>query len=163
MAYLSLKQASETTGKSERTIRRLCNAPKSKSFITYEDGKLLIDTNYLEQNYPMNNAPNSVNPIQNPIGQWHDMASQSVNQQASIDNSGSLLHKVAMLELELKYKDELFRKVTSEKDLRIETLERSLLLLGQGLKKDAFADQEKPEQINPVKEEPVKRKSWWSW
>lgn len=49
MPYLSLKQASETTGKSERTIRRLCSAPKFKDYITHEDGKLLIDANYLDQ------------------------------------------------------------------------------------------------------------------
>lgn len=162
MAYLSLKQASETTGKSERTIRRLCGAPKSKAYITYDDGKLLIDANYLEQNYPMIKAPKSVNPVKNPIGQRHDMDSQSVNQQSLTDNSGNLLHKVAMLELELKYKDEIFHKVTSEKDLRIETLERSLLLLGEGLKKDAPANQEQPEQVSK-EQEPAKKKRWWQF
>lgn len=162
MAYLSLKQASETTGKSERTIRRLCGAAKSKAYVTYDDGKLLIDVNYLEQNYPMIKAPNPVNLVKDSVGQRHDMNSQSVNQQLLISNSDNLVHKVAMLELELKYKDEIFRKVTSEKDLRIETLERSLLLLGEGFKKTPVISEEQPEQITP-EQEPIKKKRWWRW
>lgn len=159
MAYLSLKQASETTGKSERTIRRLCSAPKSKDYITYEDGKLLIDANYLEQNYPMTKTPEPVNLGKNHTGQRHDMDSQYVNQPLQPDNSDNLLYKIAMLELELKHKDELFHKITREKDLRIETLERSLLLLGEGLKKDPVSTNEQPDQ----KQEPVRKKRWWQW
>lgn len=160
MPYLSLKQASEITGKSERTIRRLCTAPKSKDYITYEDGKLLIDANYLEQNYPMTMAPESVNPVKDKIGQRHDMDSHNINKPLQSNESDNLAHKVAILELELKYKDELFHKITREKDLRIETLERSLLLLGEGLKKEPVAAQEQAEQ---EKQEPAKKKRWWSW
>jgi hypothetical protein len=159
MAYLSLKQASETTGKSERTIRRLCSATKSKDYITYEDGKLLIDANYLEQNYPMTRTPKSVNSVKYQDRQRHDMGSHIVNQGLLPDNSDNLAHKVAMLELELKYKDELFHKITTEKDLRIEALERSLLLLGEGIKKESPVSQEQPDQ----EPEPVKKKRWWQW
>lgn len=162
MPYLSLKQASETTGKSERTIRRLCSAPKSKDYITYEDGKLLIDSNYLEQSYPMTKTPKPVNPVKNTTGQRHDMDSQTVNHSLQPDNSDNLTHKVAMLEQELKYKDELFYKITREKDLRIETLERSLLLLGEGIKKEPVANQEQPEQTTQ-EQESVKKKRWWFW
>jgi hypothetical protein len=160
MPYLSLRQASETTGKSERTIRRLCNAPKSKDYVTYESGKILIDANYLEQNYPMSKTPEPVTTVKEQTGQRHDMDSHIVNQQLLPNDTGNLAHRVAMLELELKYKDEFYHKITAEKDLRIETLERSLLLLGEGLKKEPVASQEQLEQVT---QELVKKKRWWFW
>lgn len=163
MAYLSLKQAAEITGKSERTIRRLCNAPKSKNFVTYEDGKLLVDANYLEQNYPMTKTPKAVNHDTIEHSQRHDMDSQNVKPMSHTQSLDNLAHKVAMLELELKYKDELFHKVTMEKDLRIEALERSLLLLGEGVKKETISSQERQPDQSPQEQEPAKKKRWWQW
>jgi predicted DNA-binding transcriptional regulator AlpA len=47
--YVQLKEESELTGMSKRTIRRLAKKPESKQFIKREDKKILIQTEYLYQ------------------------------------------------------------------------------------------------------------------
>jgi len=156
MPYINLQQAADATGKSIRTIRRLCNSPESKDYITYEDGKLQIEVSFLEQNYPMVNAPNTGMPPKIDIGQSYDMANQTPIPNGNPHNSEKLLHEIEMLKLELKYRDQ----ITREKDKQIEILERSLLMLGEGSRKD----QEKQE---PQLEDPLapaeKKRRWWPW
>ena len=154
MPYINLQQAADATGKSIRTIRRLCNAPTSKDFITYEDGKLLIEVSFLEQNYPMATVPNTGMPLKNDIGHSHDTASQPAMPSGNPPNFDKLLHEIELLKLELKYRDQ----ITQEKDKQIELLERSLLLLGEGQKKEPVLEQQ-PEEPAPAE----KKRRWWQW
>lgn len=158
MPYLTIKQAAEATGKSDKTIRRLCNLSKSKDYITYEDNKLLVDTNYLQQNYPMINTGQPVQSTQKPHRQRVDMSTQSPLGSVQAQNSKNLSHEIELLKLQLKHKDEIIHI----KDRQLETLERSLLLLGEGIKKDAPVNQEQPEQVSQ-EQVPVKKKRWWAW
>jgi hypothetical protein len=155
MPYINLQQAADATGKSIRTIRRLCNAPTSKDYITYEDGKLQVEVSFLEQNYPMVNIPNTGMPPKSGTGQSSDMTSQPAVPSGNPHNSEKLLHEIEMLKLELKYRDQ----ITQEKDKQIELLERSLLMLGEGLRKD----QEEQEQPQPQVEPAAKKRRWWPW
>lgn len=56
MSYLTLKEASEATGLTESTIRRLCKKPESTPFIEMKKGKqggmYTIQANYLFDIYP---------------------------------------------------------------------------------------------------------------
>jgi hypothetical protein len=155
MPYINLQQAADATGKSIRTIRRLCNAPTSKDYITYEDGKLQIEVSFLEQNYPMVNMPNTGMPLKNNIGHGHDTTNQPAMPNGNPHNSEQLLHEIEMLKLELKYRDQ----ITREKDKQIEILERSLLMLGEGIKKD----QDKQEPALEENEPAIKKRRWWQW
>jgi hypothetical protein len=155
MPYINLQQAADATGKSIRTIRRLCNSPTSKDYITYEDGKLQVEVSFLEQNYPMVNMPNTGMTPKNNIGQSHDMANQVPVPNGNSHNSEKLIHEIEMLKLELKYRDQ----ITQEKDKQIELLERSLLMLGEGLRKD----QEKQELSLEENEPATKKRRWWQW
>ncbi len=154
MPYINLQQAADATGKSIRTIRRLCNASTSKDFITYEDGKLLVEVSFLEQNYPMATVPNTGMPQKNDIGHGHDMTSQPAMPSGNPPNFDKLLHEIELLKLELKYRDQ----ITQEKDKQIELLERSLLLLGEGQKKEPVLEQQ-PEESAPAE----KKRRWWQW
>jgi hypothetical protein len=116
--YLTLKQASETTGKSERQIRRLCNDPKNNEYIQRDGkGRLLLKIDFLQQNYPLVHVPNGKNKAIQRVDNVtkYDMSQESDN----------LHFKIALLEQELRHKDELF----AAKDKQIELLERSLLML----------------------------------
>lgn len=154
MPYINLQQAADATGKSIRTIRRLCNAPTSKDFITYEDGKLLVEVSFLEQNYPMVNIPNTGMPLKNDIGHSYDTPSQTAMPNGNPPNLDKLLHEIELLKLELKYRDQ----ITQEKDKQIEILERSLLLLGEGQRKEPVLEQQ-PEEPAPAE----KKRRWWPW
>jgi len=151
MPYINLQQAADATGKSIRTIRRLCNLPDSKDYITYEDGKLQVEVSFLEQNYPMVNAPNAGMPSKNDISHGNDTISQPAMPNGNTPNFDKLLHEIELLKLELKYRDQ----ITQEKDKQIELLERSLLLLGEGEKKEP----EQPEESAPAE----KKRRWWQW
>ena len=155
MPYINLQQAADATGKSIRTIHRLCNSPESKDYITYEDGKLQVEVSFLEQNYPMINAPNTGMPLKNDIGQAYDMTSQPSMPNGKPNNSEKLLHEIELLKLELKYRDQ----ITREKDKQIEILERSLLMLGEGTKKD----EDKQEPSLEGNEPATKKRRWWQW
>jgi hypothetical protein len=154
MPYINLQQAADATGKSIRTIRRLCNAPTSKNFIIYEDGKLHVEVSFLEQNYPMVNMPNTGMPLKNDIGHSHDTTTEPPVPNGNPPNFDKLLHEIEMLRLELKYRDQ----ITQEKDKQIELLERSLLMLGEGQKKEPVLEQQLEESA-PVE----KKRRWWQW
>lgn len=154
MPYINLQQAADATGKSIRTIRRLCNLPTSKDYITYQDGKLQVEVSFLERNYPMTRVPNTPMPSANDIGHGHDMAYQPAVPDGNRPESDKLLHEIEMLKLELKYRDQ----ITREKDKQIELLERSLLMLGEGQRREPMADQQ-PEASTPTE----KKKRWWQW
>jgi len=154
MPYINLQQAADATGKSIRTIRRLCNASTSKDFITYEDGKLLVEVSFLEQNYPMATVPNTGMPLKNNTGHGHDTTSKPDMPSGNPPNFDKLLHEIELLKLELKYRDQ----ITQEKDKQIELLERSLLLLGEGQKKEPVLEQQ-PEESAPAE----KKRRWWPW
>jgi hypothetical protein len=158
MPYLTIKQAAQATGKSEKTIRRLCNLSKSKDYVTYEDTKLLVDANYLQQNYPMISTGQPVHPTQKAHRQEVDMTTQNHLNNVQPQQSQDLSHEIELLKLQLKHKEEIIYM----KDRQLEVLERSLLLLGEGLRKEPVTNQEQPEQISQ-EQEPAKKKSWWHW
>jgi len=154
MPYINLQQAADATGKSIRTIRRLCNSPQSKDYITYEDGKLQVEVSFLEQNYPMVNVPNTGMPSKNGTSHSNDTTSQPAMSNGNTPNFDKLLHEIELLKMELKYRDQ----ITQEKDKQIELLERSLLLLGEGQKKEPEPEQQ-PKESAPAE----KKRRWWQW
>ncbi|RYE20378.1 MAG: hypothetical protein EOP45_11170 [Sphingobacteriaceae bacterium] len=122
---LTLKEAADTTGKSERQLRRICNDPKNKAYVSHnEKGRLLVDANFLSQNYPLIHVPKV-------RGKTVSSGSETghVSDYQSTDN---LSFKVALLEQQLRHKEELTTALLAEKDKRIEVLERSLLILDAG-------------------------------
>jgi hypothetical protein len=154
MPYLTIKQAAEATRKSEKTIRRLCNSPNSKDYIVMGDGKILIDANYLQQTYPMS-TPGQV--AQKDARHSLPTPTQEVQPVVQPQKTDNLQHEIDLLKLQLRYKDEIL----GMKDRQIETLERSLLLLGEGLKKDPL-----PPTTDPMAQaapEPSKKKRWWQF
>jgi hypothetical protein len=50
--FLTVKEASDLTGKSATTIYRLCNKRRNSSFIKKEDNKFFIDKEFLLATYP---------------------------------------------------------------------------------------------------------------
>lgn len=123
--YLTLKEAADATGKSERQLRRICNDLNNKDYISHnEKGRLLVDANFLTQNYPLVNVPKTTGKTM-PF--YPEAGHASENQFP--DN---LAFKVALLEQELRHKGEITDALLAEKDKRIEVLERSLLILGEG-------------------------------
>ncbi len=139
--YLTLKQASETTGKSERQIRRLCNDPKNNEYIQRDGkGRLLLKIDFLQQNYPLVHVPSD----KNKASQGVDSVTESSYPQVPDDRD----FKIALLEQELRHKDELF----AAKDKQIELLERSLLMLVEA--RPVIAPQ------SPAEPEATKRKKF---
>jgi len=134
MQSISIKEASEVTGKNEKTIRRFCSKPESKPFIEQKGTKLYIDVNYLFASYPAQK----------------DMSKEAVQkvdkkekvQEMSIDTEFSeLKNKIALYEQEIKLKDQILE----EREHRILDLQKAMLLLNP------------PE----FKEQQKKKKSWW--
>lgn len=143
MNYISIKEASETTGKSEKTIRRLINKSESRAFIDKNDNKIIIDVNYLFSIYP------PIKRVKKESRQKLDMDKNEPGQVLDIDKSESshlelinLKNKIAIYEQELKHKESLL----NEKDNRISDLQKAMLLLE--------AHKEK---------EPTVRKRWWQF
>lgn len=172
MPYLTITQAAEATGKSEKTIRRLSNKPESKPYISKEgtghNAPILIDASYLQNVYPLAIPGQPTQNPKNTPGQRLDTSTQSLLDTDTAQNAVTLSHTIELLKQELRYKEELYTKVTLEKDKRIEVLERSLLLLGEGqLKESALSNTEPTTAIEPEPmtaiPEPTKRKRWWSW
>lgn len=134
MNSISIKEASDATGKSEKTIRRFCSKPESKPFIERKDSKVFIDVNYLFASYP-------------PPKDMSKEAVQKVDkkekvQEMSIDTEFSeLKNKIALYEQEIKLKDQILE----EREHRISDLQKAMLLLNP------------PELKKEVKE----KKSWW--
>jgi len=155
MPYILVKEAAHLTGKSEKTIRRLANSEVSKSYITYEDGKLLIEVSYLQQHYPLVNHGQET---ENISGQIIDKTTQKSMDTVQPQSPVTLQHTIDLLKQELKHKEELYQQVSYEKDKRIEILERSLLLLGEGQKKESEPEQQ-PEESVPAE----KKRRWWQW
>lgn len=134
MQSISIKEASDVTGKSEKTIRRLCSKPESKPFIEQIGTKLLIDVNYLFASYPPQK----------------DMSKEGIQkvdkkekvQEMSMDTEFSeLKNKIALYEQEIRLKDQILE----EREHRIFDLQKAMLLLSP------------PEE----KEQLKKKKSWW--
>src|SRR5688500_2576767 len=115
MPYIPVKEAAQLTGKSEKTIRRLANGETSKSYITYEDGKLLIEISYLQQHYPLVNHGQQ---IEKPTGQTIDMSNQKSMDIIQPQGSIALQHTIELLKQELKHKEDLYQQVSQEKDKR---------------------------------------------
>jgi len=155
MPYILVKEAAHLTGKSEKTIRRLANSEASKPYITYEDGKLLIEVSYLQQHYPL--IKHGQQP-ENPTGQTIDTSNPMSIDIVQPQNPLTLQHTIELLKQELKHKEELYQQISHEKDKRIEVLERSLLLLGEGQKKEPVLDQQLEESAPEEK-----KRSWWPW
>ena len=57
--YLTVKEAIETSGKSQTTIHRLCQKHEKSKYIKKENNKYLIDKDFLIENYPFIKASNS--------------------------------------------------------------------------------------------------------
>lgn len=152
MPYLTIQEATQTTGKSEKTIRRLCNDPKSEKYVTREDGKLLVDSNYLSQKYSMKiTGQNENRKSRQSIDKKENDQLDKVNTTNNQENQ-NYQHKIILLEQELRLKDMLM----NEKDQRIEDLQQSLRLLGSA----SSATENKTELIvGPI---PVKKK-WWQF
>lgn len=134
MQSISIREASEVTGKNEKTIRRFCSKPESKPFIEQKGTKLYIDVNYLFASYPAQK----------------DMSKQTVQKvdkkenvhEMSIDTEFfELKSKIALYEQEIKLKDQILE----EREHRILDLQKAMLLLSP------------PE----FKEQQKKKKSWW--
>jgi hypothetical protein len=131
--YLTVKQAASTTRKSERQIRRLCYDDKSKDFVTHDEkGRLLVDANYLSQHYALIVTPLTNNSGKSDNGKSIDKPLPVTIDISQVQQPDNLLIKVALLEQEVRQKNEIISLITSEKDKRIEVLERTLLLLGEG-------------------------------
>ena len=154
MPYLTIKQAAEATKKSEKTIRRLCNNHKSKDYVTTEDGKIMIDASYLQQTYPMSTPGQTT---KKGTGHSLPMPTQQVQPVVQPQQTDSLQHEIDLLKLQLRHKDEIL----GMKDRQIETLERSLLLLGEGLKQEPVPTA--AEAVAAVNPEPAKKKRWWQF
>lgn len=157
MPYIPVKEAAHLTAKSEKTIRRLANSETSKPYITYEDGKLLIEAGYLQQHYPLVKHGQE---IENTPGQTIDTHTQTSMDTVQPQSPVTLQHTIDLLKQELKHKEELYHQISHEKDKRIEILERSLLMLGEGMKKEqdkAEVVQEEPAAL------PGKKRRWWQW
>ena len=151
MPYLTLSEAAIITGKSEKTIRRLCAEPESKQFISREDGKISIDSNYLSQKYSMKITGQNEKKLP---GQNKDKKENVQLGKVDINSSQELQnyqHKIALLEQEVRLKDMLM----NEKDQRIEDLQQSLRLLGS-------APSATVDKTESVAEAPIKKK-WWQF
>lgn len=152
MPYLTIQDAANITGKSEKTIRRLCNDPKSEKYVTREDGKLLVDSSYLSQNYSMkvtgqNEGKQSGQSIDKKENDQLDKVDIVNNQE-----SQNYHHKIVLLEQELRLKDMLM----NEKDQRIQDLQQSLRLLGSS---SLIID----EKVASVAETIPAKKKWWQF
>lgn len=154
MPYLTIKQAAEATQKSEKTIRRLCNSPKSKDYVTTEDGKLLIDVSYLQQTYPMSTPGQTT---KKGTGPSLPTPTQQVQTDVQPQQTDNLQHEIDLLKLQLRHKDEIL----GMKDRQIETLERSLLLLGEGIKREPMPNATEP--TAQAAQELPKKKRWWQF
>jgi hypothetical protein len=77
MPYLTIVQAADATGKSEKTIRRLINKPQSKQYIARDgdspNSPVQIDSSYLASVYPMTIKQEAPRHLDNTHGQDIDM------------------------------------------------------------------------------------------
>lgn len=153
--YLTIKQAAATTGISDRQIRRLCYDIKSKAFVTHDEkGRLLVDAGYLGQYYPLVKVPEKdIKDNGKSFAMTNDVS--MVKDETEV--AENLRLKVALLEQEVRQKNEIIAIITEEKDKRIEVLERALLLLGEGQKQKEVSLNENTLEL------PIKKKSWWNW
>jgi len=115
MNYIDIKEASEATGKSEKTIRRLVNKAESNAFVDKSNSKIIIDVNYLFSAYP------PIKKGKNEVRQILDMGNKESIQVELIN----LKNKLVIYEQELKHKESLL----NEKDNRILDLQKAMLLL----------------------------------
>lgn len=119
-----------------------------------EDGKILIDANYLQQTYPMSTPEQTA---QKDTGQSLPMTAHEVQTVVQPPKTDDLQHEIDLLKLQLRYKDEIL----GMKDRQIETLERSLLLLGEGMKREPVPTATEP--IAQATPDPPKKKRWWQF
>jgi hypothetical protein len=134
MQSISIKEASEVTGKNEKTIRRFCSKPESKPFIEQKGTKLYIDVNYLFASYPPQKD------MSKEVVQKVDKDERT--QEMSIDTEFfDLKNKIALYEQEIRLKDQILQ----EREHRILDLQKAMLLLSPPEKKELLE----------------KKKSWW--
>lgn len=131
---IELSKASETTGKSLSTIRRLAKLPNSAPYVDIKDGKILIEVNYLYTIYPAKNALHE-SKISTPLD------TQAIQIIPPNEQLNDLQKKVIELEKKLIEKSTALEYQTK----RVEDLQNSIRLLGY-----------EKERIDP----PQKRK-WW--
>lgn len=156
MPYLTIAQAAEATGKSEKTIRRLIKQPTAAPFVTRDgDGPnapVQIDASYLQSVYPMSiptmqkrildkgsQGRNSDLGQDQDKGQTNDQTAQSIAIQAEM---------LAILKEQLRLKDEQL----AARDRRIEDLTDKLTHIR--LITEAPREEQRPEE---------QKKSWWRW
>lgn len=153
MPYLTIQEATQITGKSEKTIRRLCNDPKSEKYVTREDGKLLVDSNYLSQKYSMKTTGQNENkqPVQSVDKKENDQL--NIVDITNNQENQNYQHKISLLEQELRLKDMLM----NEKDQRIQDLQQSLRLIGSAVPPNPN------EEVVPFAETIPAKKKWWQF
>ena len=133
MNQIDIKEATEATGKSEKTIRRFLAKPESQPFICNKDNKIVVDVNYLFNAYP-------------PIKKAKKVGGQNmdINEKMSIDiELLELKHKLTLYEQEIKYKESLL----IEKDNRIDDLQKAMLFL----------------EVAREEKTIIKKKAWWQF
>lgn len=115
MNYIDIKEAVKITGKSDKTIRRFIAKNESKPYLDNNNGKILVDVNYLMSSFSVDKA-------------WAKSTRQSVDIDQGMSMDSQLLelrNKLAIYEQEIKHKDQLL----SEKEGRIGDLQKAMLLL----------------------------------
>jgi Fic family protein len=115
MNYIDIKEAVKITGKSDKTIRRFLAKSESKPYLDSNNGKILVDVNYIMSSFPVDK-------------EWTNSTRQSVDidQGMSMDTSMlELQNKINLYEQEIKHKDQLL----AEKEGRIIDLQKAMLLL----------------------------------
>lgn len=115
MNYIDIKEAVKITGKSDKTIRRFLAKSESKPYLDSNNGKILVDVNYIMSSFPVDK-------------EWANSTRQSVgiDQGMSMDTSMlELKNKINLYEQEIKHKDQLL----AEKEGRIVDLQKAMLLI----------------------------------
>jgi hypothetical protein len=145
MNYITIKEAVEKTGVSDKTIRRLLDKKESKAFIDEKDKRKLIDVNYLFSVYPpKNNVP--IQSSQN-IDIVQEKHIDSEKQQLIIE-----LARVNELVDRQRWEMEILRETIADKRAEVKNLSKVINLLPA------------PKEVATLKEvatKEEKKKSWW--
>lgn len=134
MNFITIKEAIKATGRSERTIRRLLSKAESQAFTSTEDGKTLINVNYLFSVYP------PVKTSQNTAG--------NTSGKSMPNTSDSGIGVIPFMEAQYLNEIQLYKKLLEEKDQRIADLQNTIRLL----------DYKKQEE-----KDIHKKKKWWQF
>ena len=113
MTYLSIKEATEQTGKNEKTIRRLIKRNESKKYIQLKEGKLYINSDYLYNIYK---------PGHLSTQEFGHLSTQKDGQLDNIEIPENEENKPDYLKEVLKSKDDTIQLLSTQ----IDTLTRQL-------------------------------------